>query len=779
MAAAAMKPAPKPGFWLVAKREWRWLLHDRAARILIFAVPLFAFAVLTAVFSHPVIRELGVVVVDADRSDTSRMFVEQVAASPNLGIVDRPGDLASAARAIRSGEAIAAVYIAANFERDLKAGRRPQVVAFYNQQFLTAAGVASSGLSDSLTAAVENAASAARGAPQAARIGSLVAETIVLVNPARNYAQFLLRALLPMVLHVVIALAAGYAVGSEFHRRSMRTWLACAGGNPIVALAGKLAPLFAIFLVIMLTLPLILEGLLGISFKGHTPMVVIAAILLIVGYLALGALMQLLVRDLATGLGLTGLIVSPAFGYAGVGFPVLGMNAFALAWGAILPLRSYMAVLLGQAARGLPLSDSARPFAALAALAILYTLLAFLRLRAIAASTSHAAPEAEPVAASAPSRGLGGAFVAEWRRVLAIRGAFMLLVLGPLVYGLYYPQPYLNQILRKIPIAVVDNDLTELSRNIVQTLDASGAVSVVVQAETLAEARKALDRGEAFAVVGIPPDTERDVLKGNTAHIPIYADATYLFIFRSMANGIAVAINTLSSELAAGGARTDGSLVKAALASTSPAEILLQPIFNPVGGYASYIVPAAFVLILQQMLLIGASMLTVMALPQPAGGAFVTVLGRGIAHLTIYLPALALYFIVLPRVYGFSTLGHPLQLFALASLFTLATSFMGQAAGAWFKHPETPTLIFLGTSLPQLFLTGFSWPREAIPEPVLVAGYIFPSDFAINGLVRIDQLGATLWEVVRDWRGLWALAIIYFALAVMSAALVKRRRAHA
>jgi ABC-2 type transport system permease protein len=775
-----MRPAPTPGFWLVARREWRWLLHDRAALILIFGVPLFAFAVLTAVFSHPVIRELGVVVVDADRSDTSRTFVEQVAASSNLAIVERPGDLASAARAIRSGEAIAAVYIAANFERDLKAGRRPQVVAFYNQQFLTAAGVASSGLSDSLASAVETAATTARGAPQAARIGSLVAETIVLVNPERNYAQFLLRALLPMVLHVVVALAAGYAVGSEFRRRSMRAWLACAGGNPVVALAGKLAPLFAIFVVIMLTVPLILEGLLGISFKGDVPMIVVAAMLLIVGYLALGALMQLLVRDLATGLGLTGLIVSPAFGYAGVGFPVLGMNAFALAWGAILPLRWYMAVLLGQAARGLPLYDSARPFAALAVLAVVYTLLAFLRLRAIAERMPRTATAPEPPApAAAAPRGVGEAFVAEWRRVLAIRGAFMLLVLGPLVYGLYYPQPYLNQILRKIPIAVVDNDLTELSRSIVQTLDASGAVSVAVQAETLAEARRALDRGEAFAVVGIPPGTERDVLKGTTVHVPIFADATYLFIFRSMANGIAVAINTLSSELAAGGARTDGSLVKAALASVSPAEILLQPIFNPVGGYASYIVPAAFVLILQQMLLIGASMLTVMALSQPTGGAFATVLGRGIAHMMIYLPALALYFIVLPRVYGFSTLGHPLQLFALASLFTLATSFMGQAAGAWFKHPETPTLIFLGTSLPQLFLTGFSWPREAIPASVLLAGYIFPSDFAIDGIVRIDQLGATLWEVARDWRGLWALAIIYFALAVISAALVKRRRAHA
>jgi ABC-2 type transport system permease protein len=773
-----MRAPPKPGFWLVASREWRWIRRHPLALILIFGVPLFAFAILTAVFSHPVIRGLGVVVVDADRSDTSRAFVEQVAVSPSLSIVERAGDLASAARAIRGGDAIAAVYIPADFERDLKAGRRPQVVAFYNQQFLTAAGVASSGLSDSLAAAVGDAASAARGAPQAPSIGSLVAETIVLVNPARNYAQFLLRTLLPMVLHVVIALAAGYAVGSEFSQRSMRTWLACAGGNPIVALAGKLAPLFAIFFIIMLSMPLILEGLLGISFKGNTPMMVIAAMLLIVGYLALGALMQLLVRDLATGLGLTGLIVSPAFGYAGVGFPILGMNAFALSWGAILPLRWYMAVLLGQAARGLPLYESARPFVVLAALAALYTLLAFLRLRAIAASTPRTEPEAEPAEAPAPTRGVGGAFVGEWRRVLAIRGAFMLLVVGPLVYGLYYPQPYLNQILRKIPIAVVDNDLSELSRGIVQTLDASGAVRVAVQAATLAEGRKALDRGDAFAVVEIPPGTERDVLKGTTVHVPIFADATYLFIFRSMASGIAVAIDTLSSELAARGARTDGSLVKAALASASPAEILLQPIFNPVGGYASYIVPAAFVLILQQMLLIGASMLTVVALPRIAGGAFASVLGRGIAHLTIYLPALALYFIVLPRFYGFSTLGHPVQLFALASLFTLATSFMGQAAGAWFRQPETPTLIFLGTSLPQLFVTGFSWPREAIPTPVPAAGYIFPSDFAIDGLVRIGQLGASLGEVVHDWRGLWFLTIVYFGLAVMSAALMKRRRAH-
>jgi ABC-2 type transport system permease protein len=38
-------------------------------------------------------------------------------------------------------------------------------------------------------------------------------------------------------------------------------------------------------------------------------------------------------------------------------------------------------------------------------------------------------------------------------------------------------------------------------------------------------------------------------------------------------------------------------------------------------------------------------------------------------------------------------------------------------------------------------------------------------------------MGASLWEVSRDWRGLWYLAVIYFALAVASAIVVKRKQA--
>jgi len=143
--------------------------------------------------------------------------------------------------------------------------------------------------------------------------------------------------------------------------------------------------------------------------------------------------------------------------------------------------------------------------------------------------------------------------------------------------------------------------------------------------------------------------------------------------------------------------------VKAKLASLSPADVLLQPIFNPVGGYASYVVPAAFVLILQQTLLIGAAMLTGTALAK-GGGVFAGVLGRGIAHLTIYLPALALYLIVLPRIYGFSTLATFHNCSRSLRSFCLRPASWGRPSGPGSRAGKRDHLL-LATSLPQ-----FSWP---------------------------------------------------------------------
>jgi ABC-2 type transport system permease protein len=765
-----MKLPAHPGIALVAIRELRWIWRDRVAAFLILGVPLIGFAVLTITFSNAVVRGLDIVVVDADHSAASLRFVQATAAAPGVGLTRRADELGAATRAIRSGDAIAAAYIPANFERDLMAGRRPQVEVFYNTQFMTPGNIAGKALRDALGNAAATVAPASKADFLPRLSGVLVVEQYVLTNPAFNYAQFLLRAVLPTVLHVVIAIATGYAVGSEFSRRSRRAWLRCAGGRPLVALIGKLAPLYGAFMLMMVALLLIIHGYLGIPFRGDAAMMGAAACLLLLAYQGVGALIQLLVRNLPLGLSLTGIIVSPAFGYAGVGFPVIGMTSFPRIWSSFLPLRWYIQILFDQAARGAPVRASAEPFAILAAMAVGLFLLCWLRLRAIA----DARIEREGTGPLLPfSPGIGGAFVGEWRRALGDRGVLGLFVIAPVLYGLYYPQPYLGQLIRDVPIAVVDNDRSALSRQLIQTLDAHEAVDVAVRADTLADAQRAVFERRAFAILEVPVNTEREVLKGNQARLPAYVDSTYFMLFNRTLQGIADAAALTTADELSRGARPDGALYRTALAAVRPVEVMMEPLFNPTGGYGSYVVPAAFVLILQQTLLMGAAMLGGMAVASESArrrgimGSAASVVGQGIAHLTLYVAPAAFLLVLMPRVYGFSTLGNIVDLCLLTAPFLLATSFMGQAAGACFAHRETAVVLFIATSLPQFFLVGVSWPTQAIPRWLYELGRLFPSEAAIDGLVRINQMGARLGEVAGDFRVLWALATVYFLLAVL------------
>jgi ABC-2 type transport system permease protein len=349
-----------------------------------------------------------------------------------------------------------------------------------------------------------------------------------------------------------------------------------------------------------------------------------------------------------------------------------------------------------------------------------------------------------------------------------------------------YPQPYLGQLVRAIPIAVVDDDSSEISRRLVQALNADEAIRVAARPSTLAEAQAALQRREVFAILDIPAGTERDVLAGRRARLPAYVDSVYFLLYNRTLQGILEATAATNSDLQSGGARANGSLYRAALARSSPVEVINQPLFNPTGGYASYVVPAAFVLILQQTLLMGSATLGATAFEQGGQGARrrrggpAAVLGQALAHLMLALPGAALFLVVLPRLYGFAATSRIGDLLAMLLPFILSVSFLGQFVSSWFTRRETAVLLFIAVSLPLFFLVGVAWPIEAIPPLVHTASFIFPSTSAIDGLVRINQMDARLGDVSNDWIRLWSLTVIYGALAaVASGPFFRRDRSHA
>src|SRR6185369_10304002 len=156
-----------------------------------------------------------------------------------------------------------------------------------------------------------------------------------------------------------------------------------------------------------------------------------------------------------------------------------------------------------------------------------------------------------------------------------------------------------------------------------------------------------------------------------------------------------------TADILSGEVRPDGSLYRAALARTQPVDVLSQPLFNPTGGYASYVVPAAFLLILQQTLFMGVATL---GATRRRTTTILAVLGKGLAHLLLALPGAALFLVVLPRVYGFSATAHIGDLLTFLVPFILSVSFLGQFVSAWFTRRETAVLLFIAVSLPLFFL---------------------------------------------------------------------------
>jgi ABC-2 type transport system permease protein len=114
----------------------------------------------------------------------------------------------------------------------------------------------------------------------------------------------------------------------------------------------------------------------------------------------------------------------------------------------------------------------------------------------------------------------------------------------------------------------------------------------------------------------------------------------------------------------------------------------------------------------------------------------------------------------------------------LATPFLLSVSLLGQFVGSWFTRRENAVLLFIATSLPLFFLVGVSWPLEAIPSELRAASQVFPSTTAIDALVRINQMGASLFEVRRDWMTLWALTGIYGLLAILGAKISSWKETH-
>jgi len=185
------------------------------------------------------------------------------------------------------------------------------------------------------------------------------------------------------------------------------------------------------------------------------------------------------------------------------------------------------------------------------------------------------------------------------------------------------------------------------------------------------------------------------------------------------------------------------------------------------------------VLVLQQTLIIGAGIAGGTRREQPAAGGpragarglagpfapVFDVIGRSAPYVLLYAVNLWYCFGFVLPYQGYPVQGPPAALVWLAVPFLLATTFLALALRSVFLRRESAVQALLFTSLPFVFLAGFSWPPEAMPYWLRAAAQLVPTTSAIPGFLRIARMGAGLPDVAGEAAMLWVLALLYFPLA--------------
>lgn len=364
---------------------------------------------------------------------------------------------------------------------------------------------------------------------------------------------------------------------------------------------------------------------------------------------------------------------------------------------------------------------------------------------------------------------------AEIRRIFSLWPAFSVLVAAAAIYAGFYPQPYVNEALRDVPLAVVDQDGSHSSRELARRLDASADVAVALVLPDMPGAERAVQARGVSGIVLIPRHFERDLLHGRPAPLALYADASYFLIYQRVSGGVTAVVRAFGAEIETARLIATGIDPAVAMAAADPLQLTAVPLFNPQGGYATYLLPAAFVLILQQTLLIGVGLLgTLPGAPAREGGAVATVAGKLLAYVVLEAVILPFYLVGLPYLYGLPRLGSVAAILFFALPFVLAVGALGQVLAAVFRRPLAVQLAFAAIGLPFFFMAGFAWPVEAIPSAIRALSVLVPSSTAIDGFVRISQIGAPLSDLRGPLLTLWGLAALYGVLAVLLE--IRRRR---
>ena len=364
----------------------------------------------------------------------------------------------------------------------------------------------------------------------------------------------------------------------------------------------------------------------------------------------------------------------------------------------------------------------------------------------------------------------------EIKQMVYDEGVLIFCVIVPLVYPLLYSWIYNNEVVREVPVVIVDQSHSQQSRQFIRMVDASPDVRVLCYAEDLDDAQSLVSRQVAKGVYLIPADFATNLNRMQQGVISVYCDMSLMLTYKAIYQTSVLVTQAMGAEIQR---KVSGNYTaREDLITTRPLDFEDVPIFNPAGGYGNFIIPAVLMLIIQQTLILGIGLAAgtarernrysdLVPINRCYGGIYRIVTGKALCYLMVYAVMSAYLTLIIPRIFSFIALIQWQDLLALMLPYLLACVFFGLTVSCLVHYRENVMLLVVFISVPLLFMTGVSWPQSAIPGFWQGVSWLFPSTFGVRAFVRMNTMGGVLSDVVPEIRYLWIQAAAYFGTACL------------
>ncbi|HRO85987.1 MAG TPA: ABC transporter permease [Niabella sp.] len=372
---------------------------------------------------------------------------------------------------------------------------------------------------------------------------------------------------------------------------------------------------------------------------------------------------------------------------------------------------------------------------------------------------------------------IGGYFTGEVKEIFRDGGTIVVFLLAMIAYPIIYALGYIKETAKEIPVALVDLNHSATSEKLGRMIDATEQIKISYKPTSLNEAEKLYYKNEVMGVIVIDKDFEKNILSANRGAISVYSDAGHFLLYKQVYSGVVYASQTLNAGIEVRNLLTKGKTMEQAMEQRDPLSLKVNNLYNPSGGYASFIVPAILIILIQQTLLIGIGILygkhnernNFHYLKEGAKRPFEAmkiVLGQTLAFMLIYLFTSFLILGLFYHIVGFPDKTGFLKTYYLLIPYLAAISFLGIGIGLLFPKRVYALLFLVFLSPPILFISGAVWPAEALPRALYYASYLLPSTPMINGFIRLRIMNSGLHAISTEYNILIIQMVAYFLMTI-------------